>query len=84
MSNRTGTNVSSRMIIHIINFIGGSYSNSKKELAIELNIPYRALLRLYSGKQSENDVVAIMSGIALYCLRERIPPDTLFHGFAPR
>ena len=57
---------------------------SKKELAIELNIPYRALLRLYNGKQSENDVVTIMSGIALYCLRERIPPDTLFHGFAPR
>lgn len=84
MSNRTGTNVSSRMIIHIINFIGGSYSYSKKELAIELNIPYRALLRLYNGKQSENDVVTIMSGIALYCLRERIPTDTLFHGFAPR
>ena len=84
MNKRTGTNVSSRMVIHIINFIGGSYSYTKKELALELNIPYRALLRLYNGKQSENDVVAIMSGIALYCLRERIPPDTLFHGFAPR
>ena len=84
MSNRTGTNVSSRMIIHIINFIGGSYSYSKKELAIELNISFRALLRLYSGKQSENDVVIIMSGIALYCLRKRIPADTLFNDFVPR
>ena len=73
-----------RLTLHLAEQLHNREALSKKATAIELNIPYRALLRLYSDKQSENDVVTIMRGIALYCLRERIPPDTLFHGFAPR
>ena len=78
------TCMASRLTLYLAEQLLNGEALSKKELAIELNISYRALLRLYNGKQSENDVVTIMSGIALYCLRERIPPDTLFHGFAPR
>jgi len=76
--------MASRLTLHLAEQLLNGEALSKKELAIELNIPYRALLRLYNGKQSENDVVTIMSGIAIYCLRERIPPDNLFHEFAPR
>jgi len=73
-----------RLTLHLAEQLLNGEALSKKAAAIELNIPYRALLRLYSGKQSEHDVAIIMSGIALYCFRERIPSDTLFCGFAPR
>ena len=73
-----------RLVFHIVEVLIQNQVRSKKAWALEFNIPYRALLRLYSGKQSEHDVAIIMSGIALYCFREHIPPDTLFHGFAPR
>ena len=76
--------IADRLTLHLADQLLNGEALSKKALALELNISYRALLRLHNGKQSENDVVIIMSGIALYCLRERIPPDTLFHGFAPR
>ena len=33
-------------------------ARSKKSLALELNIPYRTLLRLHTGKQSENEVAS--------------------------
>lgn len=79
-----GNYMASRLTLHLAEQLLNGEALSKKELAIELNIPYRALLRLYNGKQSENDVITIMSGIAMYCLRKRIPPHTLFHGFAPR
>ena len=77
-------NLVSKLTLYMAKQLIKEQALSKRALAIELSIPYRALLRLYSGKQSEHDVVIIMSGIALYCLRKRIPPDTLFCGFVPR
>ena len=77
-------NLVSKLTLYLTKKLIKEQTLSKRALTLKLSIPYRVLLRLYSGKQSEHDVAIIMSGIALYCLRERIPPDTLFHGFAPR
>lgn len=74
--------IQNRLTLHIVEYLLSSRFRSKKVLAEQLNIPYRALLRLCHGEQSARDVQGIMCGIAQYCLRERISPTELFRGFS--
>ena len=55
---------------------------SKRAMALEVGIPYRALLRLYTGKYTDNDVKTVMIGIGRYCLSKQIEPYNLFRGFS--
>lgn len=73
--------VQSRLTLHVVDHLLNERFNSKKDLAEQLNISYRAVLRLYNGACTERDVQIIMNGIARYCMTERISPVHLFHGF---
>ena len=76
--------IQDRLALHMADHILCDHFISKKAMATQLNIPYRSLLRLYQGKQSEHDVLLIFDGIARYCLKEHIPPVELFHGFCTK
>jgi len=70
-----------RLTLHMADYFLNNVFPSKRAMAMKVGISYRALLRLYNGKYTYQDVKNVMIGIGLYCLQEQIAPQDLFHGF---
>lgn len=71
----------SALVHHMAKYLLDARFSSVKEMAAGVDVPYRALLRVFHHVDSPRDTQMIMNAIAAYCLRERIPPETLFKGF---
>jgi len=56
---------------------------SKRAMALEMNVSYRALLRLFAGENSAKDTENILFGMLWYCIVTRKQPQEMLHGFAP-
>lgn len=68
---------------HLAEYLLKHYFSSKKDMACALCIPYSVMLSVFKGESSVRSSEKVMIGIALYCLAQRIPPEELFHGYAP-
>lgn len=68
---------------HLAEYLLNNCFSSKKDMAAALGVSYSALLRVFRGESSIHNNERIMIRMALYCLAKRIPPQELFHGFAP-
>ena len=71
-----------KLMLHLIDYLLDRRFSSKRSLAARLNIPYRALLRLYHGIETQRDAEIILSKLAQYCMEENIPPRELFRDFS--
>ena len=71
-----------KLILHLLDYLLDRRFSSKRSLAAQLNIPYRALLRLYHGKETQRDTKTIMCRLAQYCMQEDISPRALFRDFS--
>ena len=71
-----------KLILHLLDYLLDRRFPSKRSLAAQLNIPYRALLRLYHGKETQRDTITIMCRLAQYCMQKDISPRELFRDFS--
>ena len=71
----------SALALHMAQQLLDTRFSSVKEMATVIDVPYRALLRLFRHENSPRDAQKIMNAIATYGMKEKIPPETLFKGF---
>ena len=71
----------SALVHHMAKHLLDTRFSSAKEMASSIDVPYKALRRLFHHENSPRDTQKIMNAIAAYCMKERIPPETLYKGF---
>ena len=71
----------SALVHHMAKHLLDTRFSSVKEMSEVIDVPYRALLRLFHHENSPRDTQKIMNAIAAYGMKEKIPPETLFKGF---
>ncbi len=72
----------SKMTLYLAQYFLERDFRSKRDMAVKLHIPYRALLRLFQGQCTAHDAQQVMNGIAAYCISTQVPLDELFREFS--
>ena len=67
-----------RLIQQLTGSLLPSYFQSKKEMAVKIEVPYRTLLSVYDGHGSGKMTEQVIDAILRYCIREHVLLDAIF------
>lgn len=71
-----------QIVVKLTKFLLHAHFHNKRNMASSLEIPYRTLLNVCSGKGSKQGIIRVARGILRYCIVHQIYLDQLENLFS--
>ena len=71
-----------RLTAYLLETFLRDHFTSKKEMADQMDISYRMLLRVITSECSKRDLKFVMEKVVYFCAAHKIPLEKLLQGFS--